>query len=238
MGGVDVSDQLVTAYIPNHKPMGFYWRRVFEQHFQLTLGNGWLVFLAWLTHMSKRVAEELKKMGSENSDPGARVREGPSAGLTRKNLEDIRAQLKTLARVERSRWLRSLSMNLRLRCRRGDADAGGSRLSVPRPSSGAEPREERATWEQPLASVRECNHPDCNAETKGACRCEVCTSYSGCGVVMCKSCFCNAERHRGAGEGRASTVERNGKKPRKKRDIFWPTPKKKQSAVCVPWTLE
>ncbi|CAM9603536.1 unnamed protein product, partial [Pylaiella littoralis] len=39
MGGVDVADQRLNAHAHDHKPMTYFWRRVFDQKLQQAISN-------------------------------------------------------------------------------------------------------------------------------------------------------------------------------------------------------
>ncbi|CAB1097497.1 unnamed protein product [Ectocarpus sp. CCAP 1310/34] len=44
MGGVDVADQWLGAHAHTHRPMTFFWRRVFDQKFSQAVSNAWFLF--------------------------------------------------------------------------------------------------------------------------------------------------------------------------------------------------
>lgn len=212
MGGVDMSDQLSSTYQPNHKPRGFFWRRVFDHFLSVSVTNAHLMFTWWANDIIAQAERELHKMDEALLlEAGDVVVGGTAQGMTRGELSAVLARATTLNNTKRADWVRHLSAELMSKCGHGE------RAEAPKPKYV---RPSDAKWEQvfPRNSERKCNRVGCDRKTRGACRCSQCRQGGMDGVVVCQQCFNNEKLHAAAAASRLKP--QSG--ARAKRSIPWP----------------
>ena len=76
MGGVDVTDQKAGTYLCPHRPINYFWRRVFEHMVMQAVVNDFILFEKWraLTiaqQVDERIAEKLSPKKNTGIDPAA-----------------------------------------------------------------------------------------------------------------------------------------------------------------------
>ena len=66
MLGVGVADQRLDAHAHVHKPMTYFWRRVFDQKLAQAISNAYLPFARWAEVLLTQVKRVLVKRGVSN----------------------------------------------------------------------------------------------------------------------------------------------------------------------------
>lgn len=80
MLGVDVADQLLGAHCHVHKPMTYFWRRVFDQKLAQAISNAYLLFARWAEVLLTQCKGVLVTRGASSSGGAA---SGSVGGLAR-----------------------------------------------------------------------------------------------------------------------------------------------------------
>lgn len=202
MGGVDVADQRLTAHAHVHKPMTYFWRRVFDQKLQQAISNAYLLFLMWaevLLAQCKAVLAERREGGhAAGSAAGAAEQMGGGGDLTVAELEELSAGLARMIKTERVDWDTRLACILMAKCGVGHKNKGGRRTYKEVPlydSNGAK-------------SVKVCRGGTCvkgddptarykSKRTRGVCWCSICSNGLGKmrAVHLCKQCRASTQGH-------------------------------------------
>lgn len=208
MGGVDIADQLNACYQSMHRAKNYFWRRVFEQKLMQSCTNAWLLYQWWLPDMIRSVNAAIERAEERM------IVEGGSTDVETL-LEDLRQELvrlEALAKQTRCQWLRALSMELMSSCKWGRSEKGGKRtrttLSTPKKVSingllktGRLVQlvsTQRLSCESRLCASRTTPVRGREKRLRGrkvttACLCKSCSEIGG--VVMCKECYDDEERH-------------------------------------------
>lgn len=205
MGGVDTSDQMCTAHCNDHRPLKYYWRRVFKQIFFQAIVNAYLLFTLWVNAMISRVDGLL---ATELVDD------------ERKQLVEVQARLEVLAKIERGSWDTALAEHLMSRCQIGHATGGGSRTRRP-----ASVPEQPGNWVPDcFEGVSSCFAGACKKRTKGGCRCSRCQFQAEGGLStktrICKECCADVTKHDAAVQSLKKTTARG--KPWKWKQVVLP----------------
>lgn len=203
MGGVDVADQRLGAHSHDHKPMTFFWRRIFDQKFAQAISNAYLLFAAWAGELAIQCTAALDAAtahgGVGDAGEGEDGVEGQhGCDLSVAELEEFQLLVKKSLKMERVQWDRRLANHLMSLCAVGNVDKGARRTSPvvePYLASGAK-------------SVKVCNGGTCTtssgsksrykaARTRGVCWCNVCSDLQGKAraLHLCTSCQKTPEAH-------------------------------------------
>ena len=120
MLGVDVADQRLGAHAHVHKPMTYFWRRVFDQKLAQAISNAYLLYAKWAEVLLTQCKGVLVKRGVSNSGGAASesgcesFRAGPGGAVTNgedlsvEELTDMCTLLKKMLAMERTVWDLSL----------------------------------------------------------------------------------------------------------------------------------
>lgn len=206
MGGVDVADQRLGAHAHKHRPMTFFWRRVFDQEFAQAVSNGWLLFYEWAGVLVTQCTAALEAATQDGGmgDAGEAEEGGVAADscdLTVTELREFQTLLKKAMKMERVDWDRRLANHLMSLCNAGHTENGARRATKPSESyvvNGA-------------CSSRVCHGGGCKTppgspyagtRTRGACWCDICTNRLGKdrALILCTKCHKVPEAHVAAGE--------------------------------------
>lgn len=239
MGGVDVADQRLLSHMHSHKPMTFFWRRVFDQKLHQAISNAFLIYLAWLDVLIARVNLLLA------SNPGANGGSGESAGggvqsgeaaegggedapLSKAELTEFASLIGKLRKMERATWDRKLSIHLMSMCNIGHPDQGGRRTtqqSTREKYDSSAAKNGRLCWGSEGCKAKG-DGTFVRVKTEGVCWCHTCTKGQGVAkaVYLCRACSLKPEAHVFAG-ARLSTRTVSGKR-RKLMGVDWALGKK------------
>ena len=125
---VDVADQRLDAHAHVHKPITYFWRRVFDQKLAQAISNAYLPFVRWAEVLLTQFKGVLVKRGVSNSGGAASESgcesfcAGPGGAVT--NGEDLSVEeftemctlLEKMLAMERTVWDRRLSIHLMSSC--------------------------------------------------------------------------------------------------------------------------
>lgn len=205
MLGVDVADQRLGAHVHVHKPMTYFWRRVFDQKLAQAISNAYLLFARWAEVLLTQCKGVLVKRG-ECSSGGAASESGGNGtesfcvgpggvatngeDLTVEEVSEMETLLTKMIAMERVAWDRKLATHLMSLCQVGNINSGGRRLTPVVASYNS----------KGAASVRICLGGHCkprsdksnykSARTTGVCWCNVCSNNQGKAraLHLCKKC--------------------------------------------------
>lgn len=199
MGGVDVADQRLGAHSHDHKPMTFFWRRVFDQKLAQAISNAYLIFAAWAGILAAQCEAALAALvvadGGEGvggaAAGGGEVTDESESDLSREELEEFSKLLKKCLAMERVTWDQRLSTHLMALCNVGHVDAGGRRTAEVVQSYNS-----KGAKSARLCTGGLCFKPQQSrvrysaARTKGVCWCNVCSGKKGRSraLHLCKTC--------------------------------------------------
>ncbi|CAN0417742.1 unnamed protein product [Pylaiella littoralis] len=119
MGGVDVADQRLSSHDHVHKPMTFFWRRVFDQKLQQAISNAYLFFLMW----AEVLLAQCKVMLAERAEGS----DAAESDLTVEELEEFISGLVKMMRTDRKTWDTRLACLLMVKCSVGHENKGARR---------------------------------------------------------------------------------------------------------------
>lgn len=207
MLGVDVDDQRLGAHSHEHKPMTYYWRRVFDQKLAQAISNAYLLFARWAEVMLTQCKGVLVKRGVSSSggaaselgcesvgaDPGGMVTsgEGLSEDLSVEELTEMCTLLEKMLAMERAMWDSRLSTHLISLCQLGNLKSGARRTTPIVASYDAKgAKNVRVCLGGKCSKSASSNSRYKSARTTGVCWCNVSSNNQGKAraLHLCKEC--------------------------------------------------
>ena len=206
MLGVDVADQRLGAHAHVHKPMTYFWRRVFDQKLAQAISNAYLLYARWAEVLLTQCKGELVNRGSSSSvgagAGGETVEEarvsfcaGPGGAtngedLSVAELAEFQTLLQKMVDMERIEWDRRLSTHLMSLCQVGNINSGARRTTPVVPSYNGRGAKRARVCIGGHCKPRAEDAKYKSTRTLGVCWCNVCSDNQGKAraLHLCKTC--------------------------------------------------
>ena len=124
MGGVGVADQQLGAHAHVHKPITYFWRRVFDQKFSQAISNAYLLFVEWAEMLLRQCTAALESATEDGAQEGERGAVVNDCVFTAPELKEFEALLKKALKIERVQWDERLANHFMPLCAVGHIDKG------------------------------------------------------------------------------------------------------------------
>ena len=180
MGGVDVADQRLGAHAHVHKPMTYFWRRVFDQKFSQAVSNAYLLFVEWAEMLLRQCTAALESATEDGAQEGERGAVVNDCVFTAPELKEFEALLKKALKIEGVQWDQRLANHLMSLCAVGHIDKGARRTAEVVHSylvNGA--RSPKVCHGGTCAKKTSGTSRYTGSRTRGVCWCNVCTKFEG-----------------------------------------------------------